>query len=348
MRYVVLGAGAVGGVIAGRLCQHGVEVRLVARGPHLDAIRSTGLRLSDPSGTVEMAMTAVEHPGQLDWRGDEVVVLATKTPQTAAVLDALAGAAPASVGVVCAQNGVENERLALRRFPNVYGMCVMLPASHLDPGSVRAHSAPTTGVLDVGRYPEGVDAVASAVAGDLEGSTFSALAQERIMRWKHAKLLMNLGNSIEAACGRRARTSGLYARARAEGESVLVAAGIDFASEDEDRKRRADHITMRPVEGAERGGGSTWQSLARSTGSVESDFLNGEIVLLGRLHGVPTPVNEMLAATVRRMALAGSAPGSLDLGALEALLGATTSQWADPRGPIRGRSATGEVRDGLS
>ena len=48
-----------------------------------------------------------------------------------------------------------------------------------------------------------------------------------------------------------------------------------------------------PIDGQDRGGGSTWQSLARG-GAVEADYLNGEIVLLGRLHGVPTPVNELL------------------------------------------------------
>jgi 2-dehydropantoate 2-reductase len=59
-----------------------------------------------------------------------------------------------------------------------------------------------------------------------------------------------------------------------------------------------------------RGGGSSWQSIARGTGDIESDFLNGEIVLLGRLHGVPTPANEALQALGNEMARAGLGPGS--------------------------------------
>ena len=43
-------------------------------------------------------------------------------------------------------DSVENERVALRFFANVYGMCVMLPASHLVPGAVQAYSAPTPGI----------------------------------------------------------------------------------------------------------------------------------------------------------------------------------------------------------
>ena len=65
------------------------------------------------------------------------------------------------------------------------------------------------------------------------------------------------------------------------------------------------------IDGAPRGGGSTWQSLARSTGRIETDFLNGEIVLLGRLHGVPTPVNEKLARLGHELVATGAAPGSI-------------------------------------
>ena len=59
-------------------------------------------------------------------------------------------------------------------------------------------------------------------------------------------------------------------------------------------------------------GGSSTQSLARGTGSIETDYLNGEIVLLGRLHGVPVPANAyfvgLSARLVRDRAKPGSAP----------------------------------------
>ena len=60
-----------------------------------------------------------------------------------------------------------------------------------------------------------------------------------------------------------------------------------------------------------RAGGSSWQSLARGTGTVEADYLNGEIVLLGRLHGVPTPANETARRLVQRAARQRTAPGSM-------------------------------------
>jgi 2-dehydropantoate 2-reductase len=68
---------------------------------------------------------------------------------------------------------------------------------------------------------------------------------------------------------------------------------------------------IRPAGGQEHLGSSTWQSLARRTGSVEADWLNGEIVLRGRLAGFPTPVNALLQRLVADLAVAGGEPGSL-------------------------------------
>ena len=68
-------------------------------------------------------------------------------------------------------------------------------------------------------------------------------------------------------------------------------------------------VEYRSLHGANRGGGSSWQSLARGTGDIESDYLNGEIVLIGRLHGVPTPVNELLQRRAMAAALTHEPPG---------------------------------------
>ena len=313
MRYVVFGAGAVGGAIGGRLFEHGHEVVLIARGPHLEALRARGLELRSPDAAVTLPIPAVDGPGRVDFGPDDVVLLATKSQDTAAALDALRAVSREDLPVVCAQNGVDNERMALRSFARVYGMCVMLPASHLEPGVVEVNSSPVTGILDLGRLPSGTDDVARRMAADLEASSFSSRPDPAIMRQKYAKLLMNLGNALEAASGTEARGGELYARARAEGEACLLAAGIDFASRDEDRARRGDLLRLRPVDGRRRLGGSSWQSLSRATGAIEADYLNGEIVLLGRLHGVPTPVNELLRTVANRMARQRSAPGSVSI-----------------------------------
>jgi 2-dehydropantoate 2-reductase len=134
------------------------------------------------------------------------------------------------------------------------------------------------------------------------------------MRWKYGKLLGNLANAIEAVCGYNMtddNMADLRRRAIAEGVAVLRAAGIAYASEDESARQRGDQVAIHPVNGAKRTGGSSWQSLTRGTGSIEADFLNGEIALLGREHGVPTPVNEVLQRLANQAAQQGRAPGSV-------------------------------------
>ena len=110
-----------------------------------------------------------------------------------------------------------------------------------------------------------------------------------IMRWKYSKLLMNLGNVVQAGFAPSEAATELSRRARDEGRACLAAAGIDVASADEDRQRRGDLLTLRPVGDRPRAGGSTWQSLARGAPRLETDYLNGEIVLIGRQPRLPHP-----------------------------------------------------------
>jgi 2-dehydropantoate 2-reductase len=329
MRYIIIGAGAVGGTIGGRLFESGHETVLVARGPHLDAIRSQGLRLATPAGTSVLRIPGVGEPGELGLRRGDVLVVAVKSQDAAAVYSAWAWqpvrggtVAAESLPVICAQNGVASERLALRRFRQVYGMCVWLPATHLEPGIVETQGAPMSGVLHIGRYPSGTDPTAARIGGDLAGSRFVAPVRADVMRWKYGKLLTNLGNAIEAVCGRGAGDDAAELRRRAaeEGAAVLSAAGIPYASEEENAEIRGDRVRIHPVNGSPRGGGSSWQSLTRGTGSIEADFLNGEIVLLGREHSVPTPVNEVLQRLANQAARDRKAPGSVTPGDVIAMI----------------------------
>jgi 2-dehydropantoate 2-reductase len=311
MRFVVYGAGGIGGVLGGRLHQHGHEVALIARGAHGEAIRERGLRVESPDGAVTLSIETVAAPVSLAWKDGDIVLLAMKSQDTANALNDLMSVVSRDTPVVCVQNGVANERMALRLFQNVYGVCVMCPTSYLQAGVVQAHSTPVTGIMDVGRFPSGADATATAIARAFSESTYLSEARADIMRWKYQKLLMNLSNAVEAACGPSARGGEVAARAKSEGVAVLQAARIGYASDEEDAARRDDHLRLRPIGEQRRGGGSTWQSLARGVGTLETDYLNGEIVLLGREHGVPTPANELLQELARELVEAGAPPGSI-------------------------------------
>ena len=309
-RYVVIGAGAVGGTIGARLHGAGQRVVLVARGSHLEAIRADGLRLDSPEGSAVHRIPAAGSVSEVDWTPDDVAVLAVKSQDTVPVLDALAAVAP-EITVACAQNGVANERAAAARFDRVQAVLVILPAEHYEPGVVIASSAPVPGVLDAGTYPAGTDATSAAIVADLTAAGFSSRTDPAVMDGKYGKLLTNLGNAADAVCGAADPDLPRVSEAvTAEGEACLAAAGITARTGDDQRVRREGILTERPVAGHTRRGSSSWQSLRRGTGSIEARYLNGEIVALGAAHGVPTPVNAELLRVAEEMAVAGEPPAS--------------------------------------
>jgi 2-dehydropantoate 2-reductase len=320
MRYVVYGAGAIGGAIGGRLHQAGHDVVLIARGPHLAALQKRGLTLQAPDGEVLLSIESVESPQQVGLGPEDVVLMTMKSQDTAAALLELVQAADPRVALACAQNGVENERLALRQFAQVYGMFVYVAAQHLEPGVVQLFFSSPGGVLDIGRVPEGVDERARLIAADLTAAGFVSVAEPRIMRWKYGKLLSNLANAVEALLGPDYPGGDLVRSARSEALACYAAAQIDYATETEISERTAGNEELRPVEGRARGGGSSWQSLARGSPGIETDYLNGEVALLGRVHGVPTPVNDALCLVARRMVRNREKPDSADPDEIERMI----------------------------
>jgi 2-dehydropantoate 2-reductase len=321
MRFVIFGAGAIGGVVGARLHQGGHEVALIARGAHLQVIRRAGLTLETPTERSTLRLPVGADPTELEVGDGDVVLLATKSQDTAGALEALRRAGATDPPIVCLQNGVDNERSALRMSDCVYGGLVMCPAAHLEPGVVQAYGTTSTGIIDVGRYPHGTDERCQAVVHALGGSRFSSRVRTDVMRSKYAKMLLNVGNAVEALCGEGERSEELIELARAEARAALTAAEIEFEADDvDDIEGRWEEIGVQEIEGRQRAGSSSWQSLARGTGAIETDYLNGEIALLGRLHGVPTPINIALCTVASRYARQGGQPGELSPSELQAVL----------------------------
>src|SRR3954452_8173754 len=127
MRWIVVGAGAVGGVVGGLLANTGDEVTLVARGAHREAIASKGLRVRTPTLDVTVRCPVVTSVGELRIGAGDVVLLAVKSQDTEVATRELSASADPHTVIVCLQNGLENERVAARRFAHVLSVPVMLP-----------------------------------------------------------------------------------------------------------------------------------------------------------------------------------------------------------------------------
>jgi 2-dehydropantoate 2-reductase len=310
MRCIIYGAGAIGATLGARLQHSGQDVVLIARGAQAVALRASGLTFESHAGTLRLRLPVVERPSELRFGSDDVVILAMKTQHTAAALAELSETAPSDLPIACAQNGVENERLALRAFERVLGISVMCPALYLTPGHVQAFGTPLPGILDLGAYPRGSDALCQQLSAAFRAAGFDSQVRQQILRFKYGKLLFNLGNAIEAVCGPAARKGPIADRVRAEAIAALTAAGVEFDAEL--AAQRSAGVQPQPLGASARPGGSSWQSLTRRAGNIETDYLNGEIVLLGRSAGVPTPANALLQRLSNELARSGAPPGNFN------------------------------------
>jgi 2-dehydropantoate 2-reductase len=304
VRVIIFGAGAVGSMIGGRLRQSGAEVALVARPAHATAINELGLTLRTAKGSEVVDIDAVTSIVQLEPTGDDIVIVTAKTQDTPQIHAELFDWNP-GVAVVCGTNGVEHERAALRRFARVYSMVIQLPAQFEKPGEVTALCGPVNAILDVGRYPVGIDETATRLAALIDSSPrLLSEADDDVMTKKYGKLLVNLGNVADAACGIAGRGASVVAAAIEEGKRAYEAAGIRWeqpAERVEHYKKRAEAMQFDFPEGDTFIGGSTWQSLMKGATTLETDYFNGEILMLGRLHGVETPTNEFLQQYAARL-----------------------------------------------
>ena len=326
-RYIIYGAGGIGGSIGARLFQRGYDVVLIARGAHFRAIEEQGLRFVTPIQDMRIRMPATDHPRHVDFRDGDAAILCVKSQHTEGALTDLYAAAEDDIPVVCCQNGVANERMALRRFRRVYGMNVMVGGVHLDPGEVFNSGENPAGMLDIGCFPSGVDKLAQNIAEALTDAGFSSLPDPSIMGQKYGKLVANLGNAVQPVCGDDA--SEVLALLREEAAECYRVAGIEWI----DMRtfmagRESSSQRLRSIPGHERPGGSSWQSIQRGTGNIETDFLNGEIVQLGRLHGIPTPANVVMQRLGNRVASEGLPIGSFRTEAVLQMIDAERAQQA--------------------
>jgi len=332
-RYIILGAGAVGGALGGRLGLAGRDVVLVARGNHLAALREHGLRLRTPDEDVTHPVLGIGGPQEIGLSGDDILILATKTHQANEALVTWAdapvyqnarpiGTAGEHLPIFIALNGVAAEAMAHRYFRRVYGICVWMPVVHLRPGEVIIRSTPQSGMLHIGRVPANDhDQTLQQVATDLVAANFDVPLPEDVMSWKYRKLISNIGNVFQALVARSGDWRPLVADAEAEARRVLDAAGVAYIGEEEEAAARAAGFTLKPVAGVDEFvGGSTWQSLQRGTGNIETDYLNGEIVMIAHRIGMEAPINEQLAILARRAATNGAKPGDINVDQLTVLL----------------------------
>ena len=323
MRFVICGAGAIGGVLGGQLAKAGFAVILIDKIPeHVAAIKAHGLRLKGVHGTHTLSIPAVMQAKAVDFRPDDVIILAVKAFHCATAAAELRRATTLELPIFCAQNGVANEGIAARYFQQVHGVMVLIGAKRLVPGEV-VHTG--NGPVGIGTYPTGLSQAAQQVAAALDETDLPVYTTAHIGRAKWNKLLINLNNATLGLTGLATQEAVAHAAARLwmaavweEGARVLQAAGIAYEGPPgmgaiEDRIRELGDSPMTPsipVDDERTGRTSLWQDLYHRHGAIEAEYLNGEIVRLGHQCGVPTPYNSLLLELSTELAVARALPGT--------------------------------------
>ncbi|MDQ1194523.1 2-dehydropantoate 2-reductase N-terminal domain-containing protein [Agrobacterium sp. SORGH_AS 787] len=325
-RYVIIGAGAVGASLAAQFALSGIDYVLVGRGAQIRHIKDHGLTFRRPDGVRQIKLAAFDLAEPSELREGDILLLTVKSQDAAGALAywswrAVAGShlpAASSLPIVTFQNGLATEAAALRTFANVYGASILTPALFTETGTVAVAGDPVLGIVTVGRFPAGRDALSDQIAADLTKAGYLAEAVSDISRWKAAKLLHNVRNVLELFDGDVALREQISTALVQEATQALHAAGYTLASPSE-RSIDISHWRIAPDSGVAPGQQSTWQSFTRGASS-EVDFLNGEIVLLGRLHGIPTPHNEAVQRLAGQLAEKAEFTKPLPLETIAALL----------------------------
>ncbi|TMD00569.1 MAG: 2-dehydropantoate 2-reductase [Chloroflexi bacterium] len=321
MRIAVLGAGAIGGFLGARLARAGVDVVLIARGPHLHAMKDSGIRVIESDGDWTVPVEATDDFAGM--RDADAVFVTLKAHSLPPVAGRLAQNLGAGTPVVSAQNGIpwwyfqrhggELEGIHLETVdpggevarlidPSRVIGCVVYPATSLvSPGVVRHVEGErfSLGELDGQESARSVD-----LSRTLASAGLKAPVQPRIRAELWLKLL---GNAVFNPLSALTRAPlGEIAR------SPLVAQVVRAAMEEVDAVARGVGIEIsvsidQRIKGAARVGDhktSMLQDLEAGR-PMEIDALTGSVVELGDRLGVPVPHLRTLYASVKLLERAG-------------------------------------------
>jgi 2-dehydropantoate 2-reductase len=316
MNIAVIGAGAIGSVVGGLLSKAGEDVTLIGRKSHVDVINQNGLILEGESGRAVIKVKAEEN---LDFKPD----LALLTVKAQDVVSAITKTQPflSGVLVVTMQNGVQSDDQTAGLFgkDNVISSVVTFNGQFLEPGKA-SYSIPFSKTALLIGEPFGNKGNRLHTLSELLNKAIGTDISEDIYAAHWTKLIWNLQTGVPAITGLSYQDSYQYPKVRdltitllKEGLEVIRAAGIKTAN--------VPGFPMDPIETMARESlpiassllkkiaeslgkvpvlGSTLQSIKRGT-STEVDYLNGEIVKLGKKVGVPTRVNALIVELVHQV-----------------------------------------------
>ncbi|MDA7475095.1 2-dehydropantoate 2-reductase [Planktomarina temperata] len=165
MRICVFGAGAIGGYMGVKLAEAGADVSLVARGPHLAAMKSNGLRLIEETSETTASPVASDDPEELGVQ--DYIIVTLKAHSVPGVVSKMAPLIGPNTTIVSGVNGVP-----WWYFHGVGGVLEGTRLASVDPGDAQWNGFGPDKVLGCVVYPA-AEVVEPGVIKHIEGNRFS-------------------------------------------------------------------------------------------------------------------------------------------------------------------------------
>lgn len=295
MRIAIMGAGALGGYFGARLAGAGADVTLIARGAHLRAMQADGLRVISPKGDGFVPPETLQASGDPGAIGPvDLVLLFVKLPDVAGALAAMAPMMGAATRIATFQNGVSAPAMAAEAYGagRVIPGVARIPAVISAPGVIQHRSGDDPlafGPLapESGPHAEALLAafraahVSAEIAPDIEVALWEKFVMQSATAAVTCLTRLDFG-------GVRAHAASADLMRRAMEETAAVGRA--------ECSRLAPDVAARQYQAFEAMPGGVKASMLDDIEAgkpLELDWISGEVVRLGRKHGIATPVHEV-------------------------------------------------------
>lgn len=309
----VVGAGGIGGTVAAFLAKAGENVGVVDRSvPHVEAIRSHGLLVDGVRGEQLIRFEKVLFPEELEEPLD-FVILAVKSQHTEDALTTITPLLSDNGVVISLQNGLNERRIAALVGPSrTIGAMVHMVAAQTAPGHITrfAEGEFYIGELD-GRETERIQGIATtfslAVPTHVTSNVWGYLWSKQIAScFRVATALVDAPSSeiLKPEWSRR-----IFVALMGEATEVALAEGIVLEEYDRfnplvmlarNREELSRALQMLPT-GSAKGNSGTWRDIKIHHRKTETEFLTGEVVRVGRNHGLLVILNSQVPQMIKEI-----------------------------------------------
>ena len=304
MRIAVMGAGSVGGNFGGMLSRGGNEVTLIARGSHLNAIASGGLKVITDEEEFIVHCNATDDPGRVG--AVDLVLLTVKTYQNQEAIPGMLPLVGPDTAILCLQNGIDSYQAVVSTVgpQKVLPGATYIEASIEGPGVVRQTGAVVRisfGEMDGSRSQRG-----NLIKEVLERSGIPAQFDRDIQKTLWTKFVFI---AMMAGLTSLSRETMAQLMPRPEWQQLIIACMEEIAA-----VGRATGVNLDPavvqqtlayIEGSLEEVHASMHSDIVAGRPLELEALTGAVVRAGKAAGAPTPINDVIYAMLKPYAMGG-------------------------------------------